>query len=85
MTSFFDPVLPYHRLDDAEKAPGARILSSVLKLLRKLFTDTLLLKLPFELGPSRLRPMAPGVLEMLLAGLPPGVPYVLYEKPKPRF
>ena len=75
ITSFLDPVLPYQRAPELdENAPGARMLSSVLKLRRKLLTDILLLKEPLELEASKLLPIVPGVLAMLLAGLPPGVP-----------
>ena len=75
ITSFFEPVLPYQReLELDENAPGARMLSSVLKLRRRLLVDMLLLNEPTEVELRRLRPSAPGVLEMLLAGLTPGVP-----------
>jgi len=81
------PVLPKCLvLGLAENAPGARMLSSVLKLRRRLLVDMLLLRVRPKVLPdpalSKLPPKVPGVLDVLAALL--GVPYVLYENPKPR-
>ena len=57
----------------AENAPGVRMLSSALKLRRRLLAETLLFnERLFRLAPSRLRPIVPGVLVVLEAL--PGVP-----------
>jgi hypothetical protein len=75
IVNFFTlPVLPNCRkLGLAEKAPGARILSSVLKLRRRLLVDMLLLRVRPKLPPPNKLPLkAPGVLDVLetLPGVP---------------
>jgi hypothetical protein len=69
------PVLPYClALGLAEKAPGARMLSSALKLRRRLLVEMLLPSDRFMFPPRRLPlKVAPGVLDALEMTLP-GVP-----------
>ena len=88
MTSFFMlPVLLNLELGLIENVPGARILSSRLNVLvyepRRLLVDTLLLSPLLKPPPSIEFPNVSGVLDVLDAL--PGVPYVLYENPNPRF
>jgi hypothetical protein len=68
------PVLANFAPGLAEKAPGARMLSSVLKLRRRLLVDMLLLRVRPKVlpPPSILPPKVPGVLAVLdaLPGLP---------------
>ncbi len=59
------------------------MLSSTLKLRRRLLVEMLLLKPRLVLPIRRLWPRPPGVLDTL--DTLEGVPYVLYENPKPRF